>query len=455
MASQPPYPIDMPISDDALAPDTEVTSPPAAHTAVSAPETPPETTAESASVEPVTNASDPAGPTATATPSAAPAPATQFGPKSVRGGNMSMRVLSRAMQDLDLVTGGTRAATYDEVDEYVGRAIKTERGLEQAALARQDPYAGRPAADVTEPNPQTHSSTPVEPAPVDSATNPETSGFPSPQNRSGEPGYPAPSSLQFLDDDSALGKPSLDSGVYFRPSDAGSMPASDGPKAESSDGLPMEAASFPGFPGLPSKIPQILPDPNIGEKFERLSKTMGRHAALYFTVGRPMLNFAWGFDHMPGSHHQVATVMRDFVNGTGPEESFFGPKDEFTLSFSEAWSTQHAVSNAIDKWARLPDGIKDKFVYQAGFGVLSVSLDTALFNPEAHAIGSFTLTGRLIGPNNIEWTASNAMSLKSFFADNYTKHIGISFMENNERPEPYGTTKQYIVWNTDFHGNRR
>jgi len=87
--------------------------------------------------------------------------------------------------------------------------------------------------------------------------------------------------------------------------------------------------------------------------------------------------------------------------------------------------------------------------------VLSVSLDTALFNPEAHAIGSFTLTGRLIGPNNIEWTASNAMSLKSYFADNYTKRIGISFMENNERPEPYGTTKQYIVWNTDFHGNRR
>jgi hypothetical protein len=47
--------------------------------------------------------------------------------RSVRGGNMEMRVFSRAMQDLDVLTGGTRAATYDEVDEYVERAIRIER----------------------------------------------------------------------------------------------------------------------------------------------------------------------------------------------------------------------------------------------------------------------------------------------------------------------------------------
>lgn len=55
--------------------------------------------------------------------------------RSVRGGNMEMRVLSRAMQDLDVLTGGTRAATYDEVDTYVSRAILTERQLELAARA--------------------------------------------------------------------------------------------------------------------------------------------------------------------------------------------------------------------------------------------------------------------------------------------------------------------------------
>ncbi|MEN2788404.1 hypothetical protein ABC974_02105 [Sphingomonas oligophenolica] len=47
---------------------------------------------------------------------------------------MAMRVLSRVMQDLDIVTGGTRAATYEEVDEHVTRRIAIERDLENAAL---------------------------------------------------------------------------------------------------------------------------------------------------------------------------------------------------------------------------------------------------------------------------------------------------------------------------------
>ena len=48
---------------------------------------------------------------AAAPTSAPPAGATGLG-RSVRGGNMEMRVLSRALQDLDVLTGGTRAATY-------------------------------------------------------------------------------------------------------------------------------------------------------------------------------------------------------------------------------------------------------------------------------------------------------------------------------------------------------
>ena len=152
MASQRPYPIDhMPVPDDAPASETETTSPPAGQSAVTAPETPPESTPDPAPAEPVTNADDPARPAPAATPGADPAPAAPFGPKSVRGGNMAMRVLSRAMQDLDVVTGGTRAATYDEVDEYVGRAIRIEQALEGAAIANQTPARPSPASDPDAP----------------------------------------------------------------------------------------------------------------------------------------------------------------------------------------------------------------------------------------------------------------------------------------------------------------
>ena len=67
--------------------------------------------ADTTSAEKVAQANAAPAPT-----SAAPAGATGLG-RSVRGGNMEMRVLSRALQDLDVLTGGTRAVTYDEVDE--------------------------------------------------------------------------------------------------------------------------------------------------------------------------------------------------------------------------------------------------------------------------------------------------------------------------------------------------
>ena len=138
MASQPPYPIDdIQTPDDMRAFGTETTSLPTDESAGPAPEIPPQPSAEPASAEALTSPDDAAGQTASPTPSVAAAPAAPFGPQSVRGGNMSMRVLSRAMQDLDIVTGGTRAATYDEVDEYVGRAIRTEHELERSAIAAQ------------------------------------------------------------------------------------------------------------------------------------------------------------------------------------------------------------------------------------------------------------------------------------------------------------------------------
>jgi hypothetical protein len=42
------------------------------------------------------------------------------------GGYMAMALMSRTMDDLDEVTGGTRAATYEEVDKYLGHALIAE-----------------------------------------------------------------------------------------------------------------------------------------------------------------------------------------------------------------------------------------------------------------------------------------------------------------------------------------
>lgn len=87
----------------------------------------------------------PASGTAAPVPLAAsvPAPPPAAPWRSVRGGLMEMRVLSRALQDLEILTGGTRAATYGEVDEHVARAIRLERGLERAAIAAMGPLGAQ------------------------------------------------------------------------------------------------------------------------------------------------------------------------------------------------------------------------------------------------------------------------------------------------------------------------
>jgi len=55
------------------------------------------------------------------------APVAPNGGISIRGGYMAMRVLSRAMQDFEADTGGAIAATYEQVDHYVGNAIRSNK----------------------------------------------------------------------------------------------------------------------------------------------------------------------------------------------------------------------------------------------------------------------------------------------------------------------------------------
>jgi len=137
MASQPPQPDNeispIPMDQDLAADDPQPADFPPADGADT--EAPAQATTAPVDVD--------NGATAAATQTVVPAPAsppptgsTGSG-RSVRGGNMAMRVFSRAKQDLDVLTGGTRAATYDEVRDYVAHAIRIERGLEDRARAAQ------------------------------------------------------------------------------------------------------------------------------------------------------------------------------------------------------------------------------------------------------------------------------------------------------------------------------
>ena len=146
MASIPPQIIaEEPTADRALDPDSAASTLPAADPqlpdisvrAATEPEAPPPSRAGTAPDATI-------GPPPAPYSAPAPAPSTNV---SVRGGNMAMRVFSRAMQDLGVATGGTRAATHEEAHHYVGNALRIEQELERVALSA----VGRQPATDEEP----------------------------------------------------------------------------------------------------------------------------------------------------------------------------------------------------------------------------------------------------------------------------------------------------------------
>lgn len=144
MAIEPPYPInDNPHPDDTTAWEAKTILPPADQSTASAPEISPETKVDPTSAIPTPSDSGMAAVPPYVAPDSAPEPAASFGPKSVRGGNMAMRVLSRAIRDFEADTGGTVAATYEQVDHYVGNAIRIEQELERAALSAMTGQPGK------------------------------------------------------------------------------------------------------------------------------------------------------------------------------------------------------------------------------------------------------------------------------------------------------------------------
>jgi hypothetical protein len=150
MASQPPQPDDeispIPMDQDLATDDPQLTDIPPADTA----DTVAPGQATTAPVDVDNDATAAATQTVVPAPASAPPTGATEPGRSVRGGNMAMRVFSRAKQDLDVLTGGTRAATYDEVSDYVGHAIRIERGLEGAARAAQPAQQDQPVAGPAE-----------------------------------------------------------------------------------------------------------------------------------------------------------------------------------------------------------------------------------------------------------------------------------------------------------------
>lgn len=282
MASKPPYPIvDEPNPDDATASEAEGVSAPADQPTASSSETSDDPAPDPIAGDPTASDSGPTTPPPAVPADTNPAPTAPFGPKSVRGGNMSMRALSRAMLDLDVVTGGGRAATYDEVDEYVGRAIRTEHALERAAIA----------ARATSPRPA------GAPAMID-ASGPGDESTDQPRDA---PTTEAPLSMRGPDGGTSFGEPPQ-SAVYWRPVQAPAGPvASDG-----LDGQPVPAGADQGDPTLQqvdfrlldSGSPYVKRSNHYWELQARLDKA-GDHDTYYFeSVARMTANLAnmdaWG-----------------------------------------------------------------------------------------------------------------------------------------------------------------
>jgi hypothetical protein len=155
--------------------------------------------------------------------------------------------------------------------------------------------------------------------------------------------------------------------------------------------------------------------------------------------------------------------LREFRTGQGPQHRVFGPGHAFSTGFAASETTREHVRSALSHWKTRVGGLAANGGTYTNYRGTFVPIATGdadrgapvkiIGTPEAHVIGSFTMSGRLLDANTVEWTARNTMSLRSYFAANWTDRLGFSLVDNNQRPGPYGNTEQTIMWRTDLHGN--
>ncbi len=178
-----------------------------------------------------------------------------------------------------------------------------------------------------------------------------------------------------------------------------------------------------------------------------------REATLDVTVGAPMRATEAVFNRT--GHADAATLLREFRTGEGPQRREFGPTHVFTRGFESSSTTRHHVQTALAQWNSRPGGLQANggryTEYRGTFVPIDTSPNTSI-SAEAHVIGSFRLDARLVESGIVEWRATNEMSLRSYFGDNWTRTVGVSIVDNNVRPEAYGNTSQTITWRTDLNG---
>lgn len=201
-----------------------------------------------------------------------------------------------------------------------------------------------------------------------------------------------------------------------------------------------------------------------GRAIGRAAYDEARMRALDMLVGVPCLGTAKAF--VATGHPDAAALLREFVTAEGPQLREFPYDSAFSKGFGGSETTMPSTARALAKWKARPGGLhasggtifglSNTFVpvapamrYVPGVGVVPVRI---IGTPEAHVIGSYAYGGRLMGDDLAEWTATNELSLKSFFADNWTKRVNVHLVSDNARPQRYGSTKQIIRWRTDLDG---
>lgn len=187
-----------------------------------------------------------------------------------------------------------------------------------------------------------------------------------------------------------------------------------------------------------------------------------RLAALDVLVGGPCLTAARLFEGT--GHADAALLLREFVQATGPQTRLFAAGSAFSLGVARSETTTPSVARALAIWKARPGGVAANGGRITGLSNTFVPVRPTIRllptpgpgvkiigTPEAHVLGSFAYSGRFVG-SVVEWQARNQLSLKSYFADNWTKMVNIHLIDDNRRPDRYGTTEQVITWRTTMDG---
>lgn len=215
----------------------------------------------------------------------------------------------------------------------------------------------------------------------------------------------------------------------------------------------------------------LSPGDEINRRAERLGRELAGEAqararllALDRLVGDPCLAAAFAFEQ--AGHPDAALLLREFVTGIGPQTRNFAVGSPFSMGFARSETTTSIIARGLQQWKSRVGGLaaQNGTFTNAGGTFVPLSLGVSLLPPmpgprvrvigsaEAHVIGSFSYQGRLLGDDQVEWEARNDLSLKSYFAENWTRRVNISLIENNSRPQRYGNTTQIIRWRTTLAG---